>query len=64
MFQDLEKVEADKRASMTKAAPEQWEEVWEVKDDNTGDLVSQRRKEINKYQWKPDFACKSCEKVF
>ena len=72
VFQDLEKVEAERRAGITNPstntatnpATYQWEEVWEVKDDNSGDLVSQRRKEVNKYQWKSDFACKSCDKVF
>ena len=40
-----------------------WEEVQEAQDDDSGNLVSQRRKEISQYQWKPDFACKKCDKV-
>ena len=53
----IEVEEAKRVAKQT----DEWEEVWE--DDNTGNLIPQKRKEVDKYQWKPDLACKNCDKV-
>ena len=58
VLEGLAKVEEEKRVAKQS---EEWEEVWE--DDNTGNLVAQRRKEVEKYQWQPDLACKKCDKV-
>ena len=61
---NLAKIDGEKRAiEKPSDRQEVWEEVWEDKDDESGNLVRQRRKEINRYQWKPDLACKKCDKV-
>ena len=45
------------------SSTEVWKEVWEEVGDETGNLIKQRRKEVQKFQWKPDYACKKCDKV-
>ena len=57
----LEGLAAVEEAKKVAKTAEEWEEVWE--DDNTGNLEPQRRKEVDKYQWKPELACKKCDKV-
>ena len=51
VLEGLAKVEAEKRVAKQS---DEWEEVWE--GDNTGNLVAQRRKEV-------ELACKKCDKV-
>ena len=55
--------EQAKQLDTLKDKPEEWEEVWEVNDDESGNLVSQTRTEVEKYQWKSNLACKKCDKV-
>ena len=55
--------EQESNPDTEKNKPKEWEEVWEVNDDNSGNLVPQRRTEISKYQWQPELACKKCDKV-
>ena len=57
-------IEQEKRGTDTNEGSEECEEVWEELDDNSGNMVSQRRKEINKYQWRPDYTCNICKKLF
>ena len=59
VLEGLLEVEEAKR--VTQQQSDEWEEVWE--DDNSGNLIPQKRKELDKYQWKPDLACKKCDKV-
>ena len=61
--ENLSKIEEQTRAVEGQNLSQEWEEVWEDKDDESGDLVIQRRKELSKYQWKPELACKKCDKV-
>ena len=49
--------------STDKSKPKEWEEVWDDNDDESGNLVLQRRTEIGKYQWAPELACKKCDKI-
>ena len=53
-------VEVEKTKIVAKESSE-CEEVWE--DNSSGNLVPQKRKEVDKYHWKPDLACKECAKV-
>ena len=55
--------EQEKKLESEKNKSEVWEEVWEVNDDESGNLVPRRRTEISKYQWQPELACKKCDKV-
>ena len=55
--------EQEKEVGTDKNKPQEWEEVWEDNDDDSGNLVLQRRTEVDKYQWQPDLACKKCDKV-
>ena len=55
--------EQERDLGTNKNKPEEWEEVWEDNDDESGNLVLQRRTEVSKYQWKPELACKKCDKV-
>ena len=52
----LEGLAAVEEATKVAKTADEWEEVWE--DDNTGNLVPQRRKEVDRFQWKPELACK------
>ena len=56
--ESLSKIGEETKAAEGNIVTEEWEEVWEDKDDKSGDLVIQRRKELAKYQWKPELACK------
>ena len=57
-------IEQEKRGTDTNKGSEECEEVWKELDDNSGNMVSQRRKEISKYQWRPDYTCNICKKLF
>ena len=66
VLNNLAKIEQEKHiieAKEKEPTSDDWEEVWEVKNDESGSLLRQRRKEISQYQWKSDFACKKCDKV-
>ena len=55
--------EQTKQLETPENKPEEWEEVWEVNDDESGNLVPQTRTEVDKYQWKSNLACKKCDKI-
>ena len=61
---EAEKQDTNTTSTDTPAGAEDvWEEVWEDNNDESGNLIRQRRKEVEKYQWKPELACKKCDKV-
>ena len=53
----------EKHIDTEKSKPNEWEEVWEANDDESGNLVPQIRTEIGNYQWQSELACKKCDKV-
>ena len=44
--------EQTKQLETPENEPEEWEEVWEVNDNESENLVQQTRTEVDKYQWK------------
>ena len=64
VLEGLQTGERGKSVEITSTAAGDWEEVWEDRDDNSGNLVKQRRKEMNKYKSTPELACTICKKVF
>ena len=63
VYESLEKVDNEKSELQANPTGGEVEEVWEDKDDSSGELVRQQRTELDKYNWRPANACTSCNKV-